>query len=146
MTNTESKAPDARLEPLLGTWLVEGAHPVDPSVTVRGRTSFEWLVGERFLVQRWTVEHPDFPDGMAILGEGETGFAQHYFDSRGVARVYAMSLSPERWELSRDDPDFAQRFVGEFADGGDTINGRFEKCTDGSTWELDFHLTYTRAA
>ena len=61
-----SKAPDARLEPLLGTWVVEGAHP----------------------------------DGMAILGEGETGFAQHYFDSRGVARVYAMTLGPERWELS----------------------------------------------
>jgi hypothetical protein len=146
MSKTVSKAPDARLEPLLGTWDVEGAHPADPSVTVRGRTTFEWLVGEQFLVQRWTVDHPDFPDGLAILGEGEAGFAQHYFDSRGVARVYAMSLTPEVWELSRDDPDFAQRFVGEFADGGRRIAGRFEKCTDGSTWELDFHLTYTRAA
>ena len=146
MTNADTNNGDPRLEPLVGEWEVEGIHPADPSMRVRGRTAFEWLDGGKFLVQRWTVEHPDFPDGMAILGEGETGFAQHYFDSRGVARVYAMALSPERWELSRDDPDFAQRFVGEFADGGDTINGRFEKCTDGSTWELDFHLTYTRAA
>jgi hypothetical protein len=146
MSKTDSRAPDARLEPLLGEWEVHGAHPADPSIEVRGRTSFQWLGGEQFLVQRWTVEHPDFPDGIAILGEGEAGFAQHYFDSRGVARVYAMTLSSEVWTLSRDDPDFAQRFVGGFADGGRTINGRWEKCTDGSTWELDFHLTYTRAA
>ena len=145
MSKTESKAPDARLEPLLGSWVVEGAHPADPSVTVRGRTSFEWLVGEQFLVQRWTVEHPDFPDGMAILGEGEAGFAQHYFDSRGVARVYAMTLSPERWELSRDDPDFAQRFVGEFGTPA-TRSGPLREVHGRVTWELDFHLTYTRAA
>jgi hypothetical protein len=146
MAKTETKPPDARLEPLLGEWEVEGTHPADPSMTVRGRTTFEWLDGEQFVVQRWTIDHPDFPDGIAILGEGEDGFAQHYFDSRGVARVYAMTVTDAAWKLSREHPGFSQRFVGEFADGGRRIDGRWEKCVDGSTWELDFHLTYVRAA
>ncbi|MGH2992653.1 MAG: hypothetical protein ACRDL1_03860 [Solirubrobacterales bacterium] len=29
---------------------------------------FEWLPGERFLVQHWEVPHPDAPDGIAIIG------------------------------------------------------------------------------
>jgi len=146
MANTETRTPDARLEPLLGEWEVEGTHPIDPAMTVRGRTSFEWLDGQQFLVQRWTVDHPDFPDGIAILGEGESGLAQHYFDSRGVARVYAMSLAGGVWELSRDHPGWSQRFLGKLSDDGRTIAGRWERCTDGSTWELDFRLTYTKAA
>ena len=146
MTNPDPSTADARLAPLIGDWDVEGDHPADPEIRVRGRTSFEWLEGGRFVVQRWTVEHPDFPGGIAILGEGEAGFAQHYFDSRGVARVYAMKLTDEAWELSRDHPGFSQRFVGTFSDDGRTIHGCFEKCEDDVTWELDFHLTYTRAA
>jgi hypothetical protein len=146
MSNQAPSTSDARLEPLVGVWDVQGAHPVDPSMVIRGRTVFEWLDGGRFLVERWTVEHPDFPNGIAILGEGETGLAQHYFDSRGVARVYEMSVSDDGWELRRESPGFSQRFIGTFRDGGATIAGRWEKCTDGSNWELDFHLTYTRSS
>jgi hypothetical protein len=145
MENHEANSPDARLEPLIGEWVVEGTHPADPSMAVRGRAVFEWLDGGRFVVQRWTVEHPDFPNGIAILGEGESGFAQHYFDSRGVARVYAMSVTDETWELSRESPEFSQRFIGTFSEDGSTITGRWEKL-DGSNWELDFHLTYTKSS
>jgi hypothetical protein len=146
MDNQAQDTQDARLAPLVGEWIVEGTHPAEPAIAVRGRASFEWLEGGRFVVERWTVEHPDFPDGIAILGEGESGLAQHYFDSRGVARVYAMSVSDETWELSRDAPGFAQRFVGAFSDDGSTITGRWEKSTDGSDWKLDFHLTYTKSS
>jgi hypothetical protein len=145
MQNHEANSPDARLEPLIGEWVVEGTHPVDPSMAVGGRAVFEWLDGGRFVVERWTVEHPDFPNGIAILGEGESGFAQHYFDSRGVARVYAMSVTDETWELSRESPEFSQRFIGKFSEDGSTITGRWEKL-DGSNWELDFHLTYTKSS
>jgi hypothetical protein len=146
MTDTTPSTADERLAPLIGDWDVEGAHPVDASMQVRGRTSFKWLDGGRFVVQRWTVEHPDFPSGIAILGEGEAGFAQHYFDSRGVGRVYAMSLADGVWQLSREHPGFSQRFVGTFSDDGRTIDGRWEMCTDDSNWELDFHLRYTKAS
>jgi hypothetical protein len=146
MTNADTNNRDPRLEPLVGEWEVEGTHPAEPSMQIRGRTAFEWLDGGKFLVQRWTVEHPDFPNGIAILGEGEAGFAQHYFDSRGVARVYAMTIADEAWELAREDPGFSQRFVGQFSHDGRTIEGRWEKCMDGATWEHDFDLTYTKSS
>jgi hypothetical protein len=84
------------------------------------------------------------------LDHDGAGFTQHYFDSRGVVRVYAMTLADGVWTLTRTAPDFtplefAQRFVGTFADGGDTIAGRWETAPVGTAdWVLDFHLTYTR--
>jgi hypothetical protein len=56
--------------------------------------TFEWLEGRFFLVQRLTNEFPSAPNGLAIIGLGmdpET-FTQHYYDSRGVTRVYRMTL------------------------------------------------------
>ncbi|MDP9256168.1 MAG: hypothetical protein M3Q31_06400, partial [Actinomycetota bacterium] len=75
MQNHEPNVADARLEPLIGEWDLEGTLPVDPPVRVHGRVAFEWLEGQRFVVERWTVEHPEFPNGIAILGDGETGLA-----------------------------------------------------------------------
>jgi hypothetical protein len=81
------------LDALAGDWVLG-----DPSSPV-GRTSFTWLEGGHFLVQRWTVDIPGAPDGIAILGEdaGTGGLVQHYFDSRGVARVYQMRLEDGTW-------------------------------------------------
>ena len=80
--------------------------------------------------------------------DGEA-YTQHYFDSRGVARVYAMTFRDGMWALLRDAPDFTpldfcQRFTGEFSADGGTINGRWETSQDGSTWERDFDLTYRK--
>jgi hypothetical protein len=114
--------------------------------TYAGRVVFEWLPGEQFLVQRWEVPHPDVPDGIAIIGfdSERRVFLQHYFDSRGVARVYEMSLGDGVWRLWRNAPGFSQRFSGTFSEDGNTIEGRWEASTDGSTWEHDFDLMYTR--
>jgi hypothetical protein len=76
-------------------------------------------------------------------------YLQHYFDSRGVARVYEMSFDDGVWKLSRKSADFsplhfAQRFTGTFSDDGRTIDGRCETSGDGSSWEHDFDLTYIK--
>ena len=60
--------------------------------------------------------------------------------------MYEMSVSDDAWELRRQSPGFSQRFIGMFGDSGNTIAGRWEKCADGSNWELDFHLTYMRSS
>ena len=52
----------------------------------------------------------------------------HYFDSRAVFRVFDMSIDDAGWRLSRNAPGFSQRFTGTFADGGETIDGRWELC------------------
>ena len=116
-----------------------------------GRVTFDWMPGERFLVERWEVPVPEAPDGIAIIGfdEGRGTYLQHYFDSRGVARVYSMSLDDGEWKLWRDQPDFSpldfsQRFGGRFSQDGSRIDGAWEICHDGSTWEHDFDLSYLR--
>jgi hypothetical protein len=54
-----------------------------------------------------------------------------------------MTLADGEWKLWRDSPDpFPQRFAGFFSQDGKTINGRWEKAPDGTTWETDFDLTY----
>jgi hypothetical protein len=123
-----------------------GAPPV-----AGGRVVFEWMTGEQFLIERWEVPMPEAPDGLAIIGfdEGRGTFLQHYFDSRGIARVYAMRLEDGIWTLWHETPDFspldfAQRYTGSFSDDGTTIVGRWEIAHDGSTWEHDFDLTYVR--
>src|SRR5438309_9881221 len=79
-----------------------------PPADVGARVVFEWMPGKRFLIQRWEVPVPEAPPGIAIIGadpEAAGNFLQHYFDSRGVARVYSMRLSDRVWKRSRDSPD-----------------------------------------
>jgi hypothetical protein len=116
-------------------------------VAWRGAVSFEWLEGRTFLIERWRIDLPEAPDGIAIIGAGDQPetFRQHYFDSGGVHRIYEMTLDDGVWKLWRSAPDpFPQRYTGTFSDDGKTIAGRWEKAEDGSNWETDFDLTYTR--
>jgi hypothetical protein len=140
------------LQPFVGEWGLVATFQDMPPADVGAWVSFEWLPGERFLIQRWQVPVPEAPDGIAIIGpdpEHAGNYLQHYFDTRGVARVYKMSFANGVWKLWRDEPDFspldfAQRFAGTFSEDGKTIAGRWEISNDGKTWERDFDLTYTR--
>ena len=116
--------------------------------------TFEWLFGHRFVVQRSTAEPADVPDSCAVITADhrrDDGYLQHYFDSRGVVRLYEMDLDGAEWTLTRVTPDFspldfAQRWIGRFADDGATIEGRWETSPDGREWQLDFGMTYRRTA
>ncbi len=142
----------ARLAPFVGEWSILAGFEDDPPADVGARVRFEWLPGERFLIQRWEIPVPEAPDGIAIIGadrERDGAYLQHYFDSRGVARVYRMRFEDGVWKLWRDEPDFSpldfsQRFTGTFSEDGRTIAGAWEICHDGGTWEHDFDLTYTK--
>jgi hypothetical protein len=141
------------LKILIGEWSLEMTMPgAAPSGDVGARVTFEPL-GEKFLFERWSVPVPGAPDGLAVIGydEGRGTLLQHYFDERGVARVYEMSLADGVWTLERTKPDFSpldftQRFTGTFSADRRTIAGRWEICNDGSTWEHDFDLTYRRVS
>ncbi len=91
-----------RLEVLVGEWTTEFVHPYGPPSTASGRSRFEWLKkGDKggFLVRHDEVAHPDFPDSVTLIAVEVSPntvsdrFICHYFDSRGVERMYAMSLS-----------------------------------------------------
>ena len=150
MDQAAENTPLKRLEPFVGEWNVDATFPGAPPTGPLGRAVFEWMPWQNFLIQRWDVPDPG-PDGMAIIGldPESDGYLQHYFDARGVARVYSMTFRDGVWGLSRTSPDvspldFSQRFEGKFTDDGKTIDGRWEISHDGSTWEHDIELTYAR--
>ena len=145
MPKSPSARPLTALAGLVGTWTIEADDPGRPGHVVRGRTTFEWLDGKTYLVQRWMLPRP-FPSGISIIGRDGARYAMHYFDSRGVGRVYKMSLRSGVWTLSRNDPDFAQRFRGRFSDRGRTITGAWEISEDGKKWQHDFDVTYRKRA
>jgi hypothetical protein len=143
----------ARLGVFVGDWSVEARFPglqPDGGVTVRSR--FEWALDGQFLLQHTEVPIPEAPDSLAIVGTDPRagGYTQHYYDSRGVVRLYAMSFTDGVWTLIRESADFtpldfAQRFTGTFSEDGNTITGAWEKRPDGVEWEHDFALIYRRA-
>jgi hypothetical protein len=150
-----SGSTDASLEALgalVGDWTTEATHQLFPDLVVRGEAAFEWLEGKKFLIERSTADHPDFPDGIQLLG-GMDDLQLHYFDSRGVHRVYdARITGPGSWEYTRDDrpapgeqpvPGQWQRFKGRLEDDN-TIVGVAQLSSDGENWEDDLWVTYRR--
>ena len=132
------------LAALVGEWETEATHPAVPGTVVAGRVTVEWLEGGRFLIHRARMEHPDFPDSISVIGAMGGGLAFQYFDSRGVHRVYGMSLDGDVWRLWRADPEFRQRFSGRFLDGGATLAGRWELARGGGDYAEDLQITYRR--
>src|SRR5215203_6469761 len=109
--------------------------------------TIEWHDSGAHLVQRSTVEMPEAPDSISIMGcDAANGtYFQLYSDERGVCRVYEMSIAEDgRWELWREGAPFPQRFTATISDDGETIVGRWEKAPDGRPWETDFDLTYRK--
>ena len=132
----------------IGRWETEGAHSMLPGEAIRGTSTFEWLDGQRFVIWRSQYDHSQIPDAISIIGVTNGQLSMHYFDQRGVCRVYAASLDQATWRYWRDapPPDFSQRFTGTFSDDGTTITGRSQLSQDGKTWEDDLDLSYRRVA
>ncbi len=142
--------PNPALEPirmLIGNWNTTGTHGLVPDTILHGRTSFEWLEGGAFLMMRSELDDPRFPSAIAIFGsdESEAGYHMLTFDERGVSRKYEVSLHGNIWKWWRNAPEFLQRYEGTIVDDGNTIITKGELSKDGSSWEKDLDLTYTRA-
>jgi hypothetical protein len=138
---------DAALEPfdaLVGTWATEATHPMFDA-TVAGSTTFEWLEGGRFLVQRSHNDHESFPDAISILGAPEDGdgLVMEYFDSRGVRRTYGVSLAAGVLRIWRDHPTFAQRFSATL--GQDAFEGLWQLARTPGDWQDDLQVSYRRS-
>src|SRR5215211_4800784 len=122
-----------RLAPFIGEWRLETS--LAPPGAVRAVAVFEWALGGAFLVERSEVDVPEAPDGLCVIApdadaDGD-GYTQHYFDSRGVVRLYEMGFDGRLWTLTREKADFtpldfAQRYIGELSDDGSRIDGRWE--------------------
>ena len=138
-----------RLSPFIGEWNLEitsMSFHEDPTAVARGQSSFAWLEGGAFLIQHAEIAASDFPRSIQVIGaDDEAGtYRMLYYDSRGVSRIYRMTFSGEIWTIWRDFPGFSQRLHGTFSEDGRIITARWENSTDGSNWEHDVALTYTK--
>ena len=142
-------------EPLIGEWRAEGQVPIEPPLNIRGIATFERL-GE-LMVFRTAGEPAEVPDSLSIIGGAPDGDAQpmHYFDTRGVKRLYLTKIEGKTWTIWRDPgedwngpngPGFNQRFIGEISADGNSIEGRWERGMGdaGDQWEIDVPINYFR--
>ena len=127
------------IDRLLGTWDITMHHSA-MSEPITGREHFERILDDAFVLQRRRYDHPDFPDALAVLSD-ETC---HYFDVRGVIRVFDISFEDDGWSMVMLDPEFSQRFTARFR-GRDAIESSGELSRDhGATWQHDFTMTFQR--
>jgi hypothetical protein len=128
------------LDRLLGTWDFTMEHNA-VSGPITGRESYERVLDGAFVLQRRTYEHPDFPDAMALLSEDR----YHYFDVRGIVRVFDFEIDDAGWSMVMVADEFSQRVSARFR-GPDAMDSTGEASYDsGVTWQPDFAATYQRA-
>jgi hypothetical protein len=143
----------AGMDQLFGEWDAAGEMDIDGrTIKITGHATIEPL-GE-FVVLRSTVQPREFPDSVSIIGGGQEGepAPMHYFDERGVRRIYLSSVGDGRWAIWRGDdswresPGHNQRYVGEISSDGSRITGAWERGLGdaGDQWEVDFTLDYER--
>jgi len=119
---------------------------------VEASSKFDWILDGQFLVERSEVDHPQAPNGSKVVGANADGdgYTQHYFDSRGVARVYAMTFEDGDWGAAARNPGLhAARLLPTLRRPVQRrrqtpSRGRWETSSDGSDWQLDFQLNYAR--
>jgi hypothetical protein len=141
--------------PLIGEWHGEGEFPSEPPMKMSAEATVERL--GKFIVFRSVGEPAELPDSISIIGGAPAGEAQpmHYFDDRGVQRLFMTSLEGATWKIWRapgedwngpNGPGFNQRFIGEISADGNAIDGRWERGMGdaGDEWEIDFPMTYVR--
>jgi hypothetical protein len=130
-----------QLAVLVGEWDVE----VPQFPGQRGRAVFEWLEGGAYL--RFHADAPDpAPNATLIIGRDDATdvYTVLHYDSRGVSRVYQMTFGDRIWKIWRQAPGFWQRFAATLSEDGRSIRAAWEKSPDGTIWEHDFDLIYTR--
>jgi hypothetical protein len=134
------------LEPLVGEWKLEATPPGGPPWPGEASVTFEWMEGAPFLIERSKVEMPEAPNAICVIGcDAANGtYFQLYSDDRGVCRIYELSIGGGEWKIWREGEPFDQRFTGRFSEDGNRIDARWEAAKDGTTWETDFDLVFTK--
>ena len=144
-----------QFDPLVGEWHGEGEMPIDPPMKISVEAKISRL--GKFIVFSTLAKPEEVPDSVSIIGGAPDGEPQpmHYFDSRGVKRLFMMALEGSTLKIWRapgedwngpDGPGFNQRFIGEISADAKKITGRWERGMGdaGDRWEIDFPMNYAR--
>ncbi len=130
---------------LVGEWKMLGTHPAFPSAA-NGHSSFAWLQPGMLLIWHFDWEQPGPPSAISVIGydDAAEAYSMLYSDERGVARIYQINFDGGVWRMHRESPGFSQRATGTFSNDGRVITVHGELSRDGSTWEQDLDIVYTK--
>src|SRR6476646_7818224 len=145
MDQPTAEAALRRLEPLVGEWTIEATWPSGERWA--GKATFEWMATRRHLLCKSTLEHPQAPDSVSVIGcdAANDTYFELYTDERNVCRVVQMTIGNGEWKRWREGEPFAQRFNGTFSEDGNTITVHLEMAEDGTNFKQDFDMVYRRA-
>ena len=141
----QTRGPEhARLDPLVGSWHTRGrAHrtPLSPEGDLEMKETYEWLPGEQFLVHRLDGMHgKEETSCIEIMwydAASET-YPMQTFYNNGTMNVWRAVEQNGGWlragEWTVKGSTLEVRCITRFADGGNTIDGRWEYSEDGVTW------------
>ena len=130
----------------IGEWETVGTHPKLPDITLHGHTSFNWIEGGAFVIMHSKINEGKIPTSIAIFGSDNSKdeYFMLYFDERKVSRKCEVAFKDDVLKWWRSAPEFSQRYSYMFKDDNNTIIGKGEISKDGTTWEQDLNLIYTR--
>jgi hypothetical protein len=131
-----------QLKPLLGEWVVDSKAFSEG----RGHMSVTLTEDGKFIRLDSREEDQRFPSSLQLVGADDASdqCTVLYYDSRGVYRVYGMTLVDGEWKMWREAPHFNQRYIGKISKDGRSITGQWEFSEDGKSWKVDSDLNYTK--
>lgn len=138
--------PIKQFDVLIGEWDAVGVHPMLSS-PVHGHATFEWLKDGMLLLWKFDWEQGrEVPSAYSIIGHDDDSevCTMLYSDVRGVSRIIHMTLKDGVWKTWRNSEGFSQRSTSTFSADNNTITSVGELSRDGSTWEGDLNVTFTR--
>jgi hypothetical protein len=129
VTDEQAKASEALKalgEKLVGTWEISGGS--------RGKTTYEWMAGGFFLIQRGAVDRDgEVFELMQIIGHDRPAGAEpaeaitgRLYTSRGDTLTYVCEQDGDQltiWFGERGSPAY---YKGEFSADGNTLMGAWE--------------------
>jgi hypothetical protein len=134
---------------MVGAWdmaITEAAFLPSLQDVVRTNVAFTPIESGALLAMRHGGDASSPPAATWVIGRDDAGetYTVLYGDTRGVSRVYLMSLKVDTWRIWRDNPDFSQRFEATVSPDLDLMTGRWEKRPGGGDWQHDFAVKYSR--
>ena len=130
------------LDRLVGTWKASDPSGADG---VKGHTTFEWMEGGNFLIQRVDLGEVK---GIEIIGYNEKSksLQSHYFEgTTGKHLEYTYQLEDDTLTVSIDMPKAKGQFIGKFNDDNTEYKGRWDWVQDGKKMGYEATMTRTKS-
>lgn len=92
---------------------------------------------------RSQVEHPDFPDGVAIIGSDQDAsrFVMSYFDERGVSRLMEVEAAGHQITWRHDGANLRQTLTLT-AKAGETVISQGRMSMNGGPWGTTYPKSF----